>query len=71
MRSGVHVEVQARAQKLRDDDRAKVGRKGFVEDSSVLDASNAIFSARLECCSADGDVHKSHRTTSCYYELFF
>ena len=70
MRSGARVEVQARAQKLRDDDRAKVGRKGFAEDSSVLDTSSAIFSARLKCRSADGDTHKSGRTASCYYELF-
>ena len=70
MRGGAHVEVQGRAQKLRDDDRAKVGRKGFAEDSSVLDTSNAIFSARLVCRSADGDTHKSGRTASCYYELF-
>ena len=57
-------------QKLRDDGRAKVGRKGFVEDSSVPDALNAIFLARLECRSADGNVHKSGRTASCYYKLF-
>ena len=50
--------------------RRSGGHAGSVEDSSVLDASNAIFSARLECRSADGDVHKPGGTASCYYELF-